>query len=84
VLDQPPGHAWHVRWLPHKDVSVSPEEADERVFLFGIESHANHGSLAVVTGPEVDGLHLYFLYWLRFVGGVGLHRYLEFGWCELL
>jgi hypothetical protein len=67
MLDQPPGHPWHVRWLPREDVSVSLEEADERVFLFGVETHADHGSLAAVTGPKVDGLHLYFLCWLRLV-----------------
>jgi hypothetical protein len=59
VLDQPPGHPWHVRWLPREDVSISPEEA-EHVFLFGVEPHAYHGSLAAVASPEVDGLHLYF------------------------
>jgi hypothetical protein len=35
MLDQIPGHPWHVRWFPCEDVSVSPEEADECVFLFG-------------------------------------------------
>jgi hypothetical protein len=80
VLNQPPGHSWHVRWLACEDVSVSPKEADECVFLFGVESRADHGSLAIVAGPEVNGLHLYFLCWLRFVGGIDLLRNLEFGW----
>jgi hypothetical protein len=35
VLNQLPGHSWHVRWLPREDVAVSLEEVDERVFLFG-------------------------------------------------
>jgi hypothetical protein len=36
VLNQLPGHSWHVRWLPREDVAVCPEEVDERVFLFGV------------------------------------------------
>jgi hypothetical protein len=61
VLNQLPRHPWHVRWFPCKDVSVSPEEADKRVFLFRVEIRPNHGSLVVVSYPEVDGLHLHFL-----------------------
>jgi hypothetical protein len=38
VLDQIPGHPWHVRWFPSEDVSVSPKEADERVFLFRVKA----------------------------------------------
>jgi hypothetical protein len=56
VLDQPPGHPWHVRWFPSEDVSVSPEEADEHVFLFRVETRPDHGSLAAIARPEVDGL----------------------------
>jgi hypothetical protein len=62
MLDQPSGNPWNVRWLPCKDVSVSPKEADERVFLFGVEPRADHGSLAPVTSPELNALHMYFLY----------------------
>jgi hypothetical protein len=36
MLDQLPGHPWHVRWFPPEYVSVSPKEADEREFLFFI------------------------------------------------
>jgi hypothetical protein len=61
VLDKPPGHPWHVCWFPREDVSVSLEEADERVFLFRVETRPDHGSLAVVARPQVNGLHLYFL-----------------------
>jgi hypothetical protein len=67
VLNQPSGHTWYVCWLRREDVFDSPKEADERVFLFRVEPRADHGSLAAVTGPEVDGLHLYFLYWLTLV-----------------
>ena len=35
VLGDFPQDAWHVRGFPHKDVSVSAEEAGERAFLFG-------------------------------------------------
>jgi hypothetical protein len=48
-------------WFPHEDVSVSPKEAGERVFLFWIETCPDHGSLATVAHPEVDGLHLNLL-----------------------
>jgi hypothetical protein len=67
VLDQPPGHPWHVRWLPHEDVSVSPEEADECIFLFWVETRPDHGSFAAVARLEVNGFHLHFLWWLRLV-----------------
>jgi hypothetical protein len=56
VLDQLPGHSWHVRWLPREDVAVSPEEVDERVFLFGVEAGPDGGGLAAVACPEVDRL----------------------------
>jgi hypothetical protein len=68
VLDQLPGHPWHVCWLPREDVSVSPEEADERVFLFRVEAHPDGGSLAAVACPEVNRLDLNLLSWLRLVG----------------
>jgi hypothetical protein len=56
VLDQLPGHSWHVRWLPREDVAVSLEEADERVFLFGVKAGPDGGGLAAVACPEVDRL----------------------------
>jgi hypothetical protein len=34
MLDQLPGHPWHIRWFPREYVSVSPKEVDEREFLF--------------------------------------------------
>jgi hypothetical protein len=61
VLDQIPGHPWHVRWFPCEDVSVSLEEADERVFLFWVKGSPDHGSLAVVTCMKIDCLDLHFL-----------------------
>jgi hypothetical protein len=84
VLYQPPGHPWHVRWFPSEDVWVSPEEADERVFLFRVKAHPDHGSLADVACPKVDRLDLHFLRGLRLVGYVRLLWDLEFGWGKLL
>jgi hypothetical protein len=46
LLNQLPGHPWHVRWFPREDVAVSPEEVDERVFLFGVETRPDGGGLA--------------------------------------
>jgi hypothetical protein len=37
VLSQLPGDTGHVGWAPCEDVSVVPEEAGEREFLFGVE-----------------------------------------------
>jgi hypothetical protein len=54
MLDQLPRHPWHVRWLPCEDVGVSPEEVDERVFLFGVETRPDGSSLAAVACPEVN------------------------------
>jgi hypothetical protein len=62
VLDQILGHPWHVRWFPSEDVSVSPEEADERIFLFRVKARRDHGS------PKINCLDLHFLGWLRLVG----------------
>jgi hypothetical protein len=56
VLDQLPRHSWHVRWFPCEDVAVSPEEADEHVFLFGVEAGPDGGGLVAVACPEVDRL----------------------------
>jgi hypothetical protein len=38
MLDQIPGHPWHVCWFPSEDVSVSPKEADECIFLFRVKT----------------------------------------------
>jgi hypothetical protein len=54
MLNQLPGHPWRVRWLPREDVAVSPEEVDERVFLFGVEARPDGGGLAAVACPKVN------------------------------
>jgi hypothetical protein len=84
VLDQVPRHPWHVRWFPSEDVSVSPKEADERVFLFRVKARPDHSGLATVACPQVDRLDLYFLRGLRLVGCVRLLWDLELSWGELL
>jgi hypothetical protein len=80
VLNQLPGDSWHVRWLPREDVAVSPEEVDERVFLFGVEAGPDGGGLAGVACPKVDRLDQDLLSWLRLVGFVRLLRDVEFTW----
>jgi hypothetical protein len=45
VLDQLPGHPWHICWFPCEYVSVSPKEADEREFLFPTQACANDSGL---------------------------------------
>jgi hypothetical protein len=45
MLDQLLGHPWHIRWFPFEYVSVSPQETDEREFLFVIQARADDGCL---------------------------------------
>jgi hypothetical protein len=84
MLDQLPGHPWHVSWLPREDVAVSPEEVDERIFLFGVETCPDGGGLAAVACPEVDCLDQNLIRWLRLVSFVRLLRDVEFTWGKLL
>jgi hypothetical protein len=83
MLDQLPGHPWHVRWLPREDVAISLEEVVERVFLFGVEAGPDDGGLAAVTCPEVNCLDQNLLNWLRLVGFVRLLRDVEFTWGKI-
>jgi hypothetical protein len=41
------------RQLPREDVAVSPEEVDERVFLFGVETRPDGVGLAAVACLEL-------------------------------
>jgi hypothetical protein len=59
-----------LRWFPREDVAVSPEEVDERVFLFGIEACPDGGGLAAVACPKVNCFDQNLLSWLRLVGFV--------------
>jgi hypothetical protein len=46
-----------------EDVSISLEEADERVFLFRVKARPDHGCLATVACPKINCLDLHFLRW---------------------
>jgi hypothetical protein len=56
MLNQLPWHLWHVRWFPREDVAVSPEEVDERVFLFGVKACPDSSGLVAVACPKVKCL----------------------------
>jgi hypothetical protein len=45
VLDQLPGHPWHICWFPREYVSVGPKKADEREFLFVTQARTDDGGL---------------------------------------
>jgi hypothetical protein len=45
MLDQLPGHPWHIRRFPCEYVSVSPKKADEREFLFVTQARTDDGGL---------------------------------------
>jgi hypothetical protein len=45
MLDQLPGHPWHIRWFSREYVSVSPKEVDEREFLFVIQARTDDDGL---------------------------------------
>jgi hypothetical protein len=56
VLSQLPGDARHVRWTPCENVSVVPEEAGEREFLFGVEVGPDDHFLGCVGQAEANFL----------------------------
>lgn len=78
MLDQSPGHPWHVRWFRSEDVTIIPEETDERAFLFGIQPFADQGRLGVVACSKVNDFELYFVRQLDFGGTRVLFWDLEF------
>jgi hypothetical protein len=57
VLSQLPGDPGHVGWTPREDVSVVPEEAGEREFLFGIEVGPDDNFLGCVGQAEANLLN---------------------------
>jgi hypothetical protein len=59
----------HLRWLPGKHVYISPEEGDERKFLFTIQIPRDTGGLGSIR-PDLSGLH----------GDVLFARGLHTGW----
>jgi hypothetical protein len=54
VLSQLPGDSRHVGWTPCEDVSVVPEEACEREFLFGVEVGPDDDFLGCVRQVEAN------------------------------
>ena len=61
MLGDVPRYAWHVKWLPCKDITISAQEVDELAFLFGRELGPDPHHLGWVGG--VDPHHLSFLEW---------------------
>ena len=45
-------YAWHVRWLPCKDITIGVQEVDEVAFLFGRELGPNPHRLGWVGGVD--------------------------------
>jgi hypothetical protein len=56
VLSHLPRNPRHLRWLPDKNVDISPDEGDEREFLFVVQVTQDMGSLANFS-PDLDGLY---------------------------
>jgi hypothetical protein len=56
VLNHLPKDPKRLRWLSGKHIDISPEEGDEREFLFDVHITQDTGSLSS-RGPDLDGLH---------------------------
>jgi hypothetical protein len=56
MLNHLPRDPMHLRWLPGKHIDISPEEGDEREFLFAVQITRDTGSLSSLS-PDLDGLH---------------------------
>jgi hypothetical protein len=56
VLNHLPGDLRHLRRLPGKHVHISPEEGDEREFLFVFRISHDAGGLGSIR-PDLNGLH---------------------------
>jgi hypothetical protein len=57
MLSQLPGDTGHIGRAPCEDVSVVPEEAGEREFLFGVEVGPDDDFLGCVRQAEANLLH---------------------------
>jgi hypothetical protein len=66
VLDQLSRYSRHVYGFPCKHIDILPQEADERVFLFGLQGDPNASHLGLVTQ---DQFHLFGL--LRLCSSTG-------------
>jgi hypothetical protein len=62
MLDQLPRYTGHICRFPCKHAYVLPQEADESVFLFGIQVGPDAGRLGLII---LDQLHLLGLVRLR-------------------
>jgi hypothetical protein len=56
VLNHLPGDPRHLRWLPGKYIHISPEEGDEREFLFDVQIPHDVGGLGSIR-PDLNSLH---------------------------
>jgi hypothetical protein len=56
MLNHHPRDPRHLRWLPGKHIDISPEEGDERKFLFAVQITRDTGRLSSLS-PDLDGLH---------------------------
>jgi hypothetical protein len=56
VLNYHPRDPRHLRRLPDKHVYISPEEGDEREFLFAVQIPRYMGCLGSIH-PDLNGLH---------------------------
>jgi hypothetical protein len=56
VLNHLPWDPRHLRRLPGKHVDISPEEGDEREFLFAVQITQDMYSLSSFS-PDLDGLY---------------------------
>jgi hypothetical protein len=66
VLNHLPWDSRHLRWLPGKHIDISPEEGDERGFLFAVQITRDMGSLSSLS-PDLDGLYgdVFLARWLH-------------------
>jgi hypothetical protein len=56
VLHHLPRDPRHLRRLPDKHIDISPEEGDEREYLFAVQITRDTGSLTSFS-PDLDGLY---------------------------
>jgi hypothetical protein len=65
VINHLPRDPRHLRWLPGKYVHISPEEGDEREFLFVVQIARDAGGLGSIRS-DLNSLHVGVL----FAGGL--------------